>query len=122
MFAIFFTAWSASPNGPDGHWHWPHSLRNALDALSTYTPARPGDRTIVDALDAFCAVLSGGGGLEGAVKAAREGAEATRGMRARLGRAVYVPREDTEDLPPDPGAWGLSTVLGGFYEGFSGLG
>jgi triose/dihydroxyacetone kinase / FAD-AMP lyase (cyclizing) len=45
----------------------------ALKALGKYTPARVGDRTLVDALDPFVQELIEGGDLWKAVEAAREG-------------------------------------------------
>ena len=99
-----------------------HDLKEApskaLDALSTYTPARPGDRTLVDALHPFCQSLAEGDDLNVAVSKARAGAEGTRGMQARLGRATYVgTSEDEAELPPDPGAWGVAALLEGFERG-----
>ncbi|EJD04928.1 Dak1-domain-containing protein [Fomitiporia mediterranea MF3/22] len=100
----------------------------ALEALGTHTPARPGDRTIVDSLAPFCSALTAGESLQTAVNRAKEGAESTRGMRAKLGRATYVGAGNargTEDLdpnlPPDPGAWGVAALLEGLVEGLNGL-
>lgn len=45
----------------------------ALKALGKYTPARVGDRTLVDALDPFVEELVDSGDLWKAVEAAREG-------------------------------------------------
>lgn len=91
----------------------------ALHDLSMHTPARPGDRTLVDALAPFCEALSGAAGLEKAAQEARKGAESTRGMQAKLGRATYVGGESGEagNLPPDPGAWGVAVILEGFVDG-----
>lgn len=47
---------------------------------------------------------------------ARQGAESTRGMKAKLGRAVYV--QEKEGVPPDPGAWGVVAILQGLYDGY----
>ena len=95
---------------------WATALRESLDALGRYTPARPGDRTLVDALQPFVEVLGRSGELGKAADAARLGAEGTRGMRASLGRAVYVGGEGFE-MVPDPGAWGLAV----FFEGLAGV-
>ncbi|KAG1737503.1 uncharacterized protein EDB91DRAFT_1140223 [Suillus paluster] len=77
------------------------SFRNILRSMVQCTvPARPGDRTTVDALVSFCAVLS-----QGAAMGAKEGAETTKGMKARLGRASYVgDGEGGVGVLPDPGA------------------
>ncbi|KAI0470656.1 Dak1 domain-containing protein [Xylariaceae sp. FL0804] len=75
---------------------WAAATRAALASLGRYTPARVGDRTVVDALaplaDALAASSEGGrGGLDdAAVAAVVAGAESTRGMTPRLGRATYV--------------------------------
>ncbi|KAI5118762.1 hypothetical protein M0805_004848 [Coniferiporia weirii] len=92
----------------------------ALEALSAHTPARPGDRTLVDALSPFCHSLASGEGLGDAVEKTKTGAQSTRGMQARLGRATYVGgggADDSSELPPDPGAWGVAALLEGFVEG-----
>jgi triose/dihydroxyacetone kinase / FAD-AMP lyase (cyclizing) len=82
----------------------------ALKALGKYTPARVGDRTLVDALDPFVNELKESKDLWKAVEAAREGATGTAKMTARLGRASYV---GGERLPPDPGAVGLTALVEG---------
>ncbi|KAG2148927.1 DAK1 DegV-like protein [Suillus clintonianus] len=117
LFAIFFTAWSNALRSLNG----PSSLSAALIALGAHTPARPGDRTVVDALAPFCAVLSSDdASLEDAVIAVKEGAESTRGMKARLGRASYVGGgEGGVGVPPDPGAWGVAHIVDGFAKGIA---
>ncbi|KOS16378.1 dihydroxyacetone kinase [Malassezia pachydermatis] len=102
--------------------HWGEAAVHALESLGKYTPARPGDRTLVDALDPFCRTLlkatEGGKGdkeaLEEAVKAAKEGAEHTRELTARLGRATYV--GETSEKVPDPGAWGVWALVEGILK------
>lgn len=76
---------------------WGKAVKKALDSLGTYTPARPGDRTLVDALTPFCETLYAGKPLGEAVAAAKEGADATKTMKARLGRATYVDMDDNKD-------------------------
>lgn len=101
---------------------WANAAAHALEGLHNYTPARPGDRTLVDALDPFCRTLkkeADGGkdakdALKAAVDAAKEGAEATRDMTARLGRATYV--GETSEKVPDPGAWGIWALVKGVSE------
>ncbi|KAA1469230.1 DAK1/DegV-like protein [Dentipellis sp. KUC8613] len=132
LLAIFFTSLSTVvPSDPSGSWH--DAPARALTALSAHTPARPGDRTIVDALSPFCAYLSAegpgkpdvSGAMSEAVRQAKEGAENTKGMKARLGRAVYVGSgeqggQSEDSLPPDPGAWGVAAVLEGLWTGMKG--
>lgn len=54
--------------------------------------------------------------LEAMVEVTKKGAEKTRGMKARLGRASYVTADDGK-VPPDPGAWGVAAVVEGFVSG-----
>lgn len=95
---------------------WGVALTHASQALSKYTPASPGDRTLVDALEPFVRTLNDTGDLKKAAEASRKGAESTKGMKASLGRTVYVGGSGFEKVP-DPGAWGLSE----FFLGIAGL-
>jgi dihydroxyacetone kinase len=94
---------------------WSAALSSASTALSKYTPAQPGDRTLIDALHPFIATLHETGDVKKAAQAAKKGAEGTKGMTASLGRAVYVGGEGFQKVP-DPGAWGLAIFLGGLAE------
>ena len=91
---------------------WAAALKQSCDALSKYTPARPGDRTLVDALYPFVEVLGETGEVKKAAEAARKAADETKGMKASLGRTVYVGGSLYEEVP-DPGAWGLATFFKG---------
>ncbi|THY94529.1 dihydroxyacetone kinase [Aureobasidium pullulans] len=94
---------------------WAEAAKQALEGLGKYTPARPGDRTLVDALEPFIKQLVATGDLKKAAQAAKEGTEATKGMKASLGRSVYVGNEGFKEVP-DPGAYGLSEFLTGLAE------
>ncbi|CAK7220087.1 dihydroxyacetone kinase Dak1 [Sporothrix bragantina] len=122
LYAIFLNALvhalrqqSASASGstsPD----WAAALRHSCDTLSRYTPARPGDRTLVDALYPFVDKLAeSGSSVADAAAASRAGAEHTKGMKASLGRTVYVGGSGFEKVP-DPGAWGLACFFEGLAE------
>lgn len=89
---------------------WGAALKQSSEALSHYTPAQPGDRTLVDALHPFIEVLNATGDLKQAAEASKTGAEGTKGMRASLGRTVYIGGSGFEQVP-DPGAWGLSELF-----------
>ncbi|THY34605.1 dihydroxyacetone kinase [Aureobasidium pullulans] len=91
---------------------WAEAAKQALEGLGKYTPARPGDRTLVDALEPFIKQLVATGDLKKAAQAAKEGTDATKGMKASLGRSVYVGNEGFKEVP-DPGAYGLSEFLTG---------
>ncbi|TIA24880.1 dihydroxyacetone kinase [Aureobasidium pullulans] len=94
---------------------WAEAAKQALEGLGKYTPARPGDRTLVDALEPFIKQLVATGDLKKAAQAAKEGTDATKGMKASLGRSVYVGNEGFKEVP-DPGAYGLSEFLTGLAE------
>ncbi|PQK14999.1 hypothetical protein BB8028_0005g05170 [Beauveria bassiana] len=94
---------------------WAAALQQSVDALSRYTPARPGDRTLIDALSPFVETLARSGDVGQAARASRAAADATRGMKASLGRSVYVGGSGYEEVP-DPGAWGLAC----FFQGLAG--
>ncbi|KAF4996234.1 hypothetical protein FGRMN_4590 [Fusarium graminum] len=94
---------------------WAKVLKQSSDALSKYTPARPGDRTLVDALYPFVEVLNQTKDVKKAAEAALEGANKTKGMQASLGRTVYIGGSGYQEVP-DPGAWGLAS----FFLGLSG--
>lgn len=93
---------------------WGKALGAALENLRRYTPAKVGDRTVMDALLPFAAAMGGSSGFDGAVDAAVKGAEATKTMTPRLGRATYVGLGSggtSQELPPDPGAWGATPAI-----------
>ncbi|OJD28306.1 dihydroxyacetone kinase [Blastomyces percursus] len=93
---------------------WSTALHHSLRALGRYTPAQVGDRTLIDALAPFVTTLAESGDLGAAAKAAEDGAEATKHMKASLGRAVYVgSEEEWIGKVPDPGAFGLAQFLRG---------
>ncbi|KAK1762531.1 dhal domain-containing protein [Phialemonium atrogriseum] len=94
---------------------WAKALSSALESLGRYTPAKLGDRTIMDTLISFAEGMRAGSFDDGVAAAAR-GAEATKKMTPRFGRATYVATGD-KDLPPDPGAWGAMVALNGLKAG-----
>jgi dihydroxyacetone kinase len=95
---------------------WARGLEAAMLVLGKYTPAQPGDRTLVDALYPFVGTLSKTGDVQKAANAANEGAKKTKGMKASLGRTVYVSGENVGQVP-DPGAYGLAEILLGLSGG-----
>ncbi|KAG7133326.1 Dihydroxyacetone kinase like protein [Verticillium longisporum] len=100
---------------------WAGALTTALQNLRRYTPAKVGDRTIMDALIPFAEGMAVGGftaGVEGAVG----GAESTKGMKPRLGRATYVgvgSGDEGREIPPDPGAWAARVTVEGLLAGMA---
>lgn len=90
---------SALPHqGPVGPSDWLAALRAGVAAIGELGGAAPGDRTMLDALhpaaEAFAASLSRGEAPASAwamaVAAAEAGAEETRAMHPRFGRASYL--------------------------------
>lgn len=95
---------------------WAKALESSLRALGKYTPAKPGDRTLMDALYPFVDTLGRTGDMDEAAKAAQKAAQGTKGMKASLGRTVYVGGEGFQEVP-DPGAHGLAELLSGLSDG-----
>lgn len=101
------------PSGRD----WAEAFRLAVARIADLGGARPGDRTMLDALhpaaEAFADALDGGRTLEAAwadcVAAARTGAAATAAMLPRVGRASYL--GDRALGAPDGGAVAVSIWL-----------
>ncbi|KAI0802678.1 dihydroxyacetone kinase [Xylaria sp. FL0064] len=98
---------------------WGMGARVALASLSRYTPAKVGDRTVMDTLIPFAEILAASGKFDEGVDAAVAGAEKTKTLKPRLGRATYVGagQDASHDLPPDPGAWGAMVVIKGLQAG-----
>ncbi len=96
-----------------------------LAALRKQTKAQPGDKTMMDALvpaiQAMRAAVDAGKGvreaLHDAAAAAQAGAEATRHLTARYGRAKFLGEKTRGHL--DPGAASVSLMFEGFYQGMS---
>lgn len=95
---------------------WAKALESSLQALGKYTPAKPGDRTLMDALYPFVETLTSTKNIDDAAKAAQVAAQGTKGMKASLGRTVYVGGEGFQEVP-DPGAHGLAELLLGLRDG-----
>ncbi|OZG75434.1 dihydroxyacetone kinase [Hahella sp. CCB-MM4] len=107
LLSIFFTRAGAAINeGLD----WVNGLKSGLDKMMEYGGAKPGDRTMLDALipavyrldnaDFSCAAIL-----------AREGADMTASMMsAKAGRSSYL-RADSLDGVIDPGAEAIARVF-----------
>jgi len=94
-----------------------------LASVKTLTRAKPGDKTMLDALvpavEAVRAAADEGAGLtealDRAARAAGEGAEATKNMQATFGRAKNIGEKSVGTA--DPGATSVSLIFKGFIEG-----
>jgi ATP-dependent dihydroxyacetone kinase len=106
LLAIFFTAAGDAAAGgatPAG------ALAAGLDRVCQVGGARPGDRTMVDALAPALAAMAEG--LGAAAAAARRGADSTAGMtRARAGRASYISADKLAGHN-DPGAEAVARLF-----------
>jgi dihydroxyacetone kinase len=95
---------------------WAGALDQGCRAISELGGAKPGDRTMLDALDPFVKALKkatdGKASREAvlaAVGTAERGAEATAQMKPRLGRSSYL--GDRVLGYPDPGARAITIWL-----------
>lgn len=91
-------------------------LRSATEGIKARGGADVGDKTLLDALvpltEAVAAELEAGGAAEAALKsglaAAKQGAEETRALQARRGRASYTGERSIGH--PDPGAVAVAVL------------
>jgi phosphoenolpyruvate---glycerone phosphotransferase subunit DhaL len=97
------------------------ALSSGIKKLHKQSRANVGDKTMMDAFLPALDVLSTGNCAQGiqpllahAAAAAARGAEATRGMKARFGRARNLGERVIGH--PDPGAVSVSLILKGFSE------
>lgn len=112
LLAIFFSAASQAAAGGAS---WQKCLVAGLDKMMAYGGAKPGDRTMIDAMAPALAALSKG--VDAAAKAAREGANATAKMKsARAGRSSYVSASNLDGIT-DPGAEAVALLLEGLAKG-----
>ena len=97
---------------------WAKALAAAIESLGRYTPAKIGDRTVMDTLISLAEGIQSGSFDDG-VAAAEKGAVATKTLTPKLGRATYVAAggDSSKELPPDPGAWGALVAIKGLRAG-----
>jgi dihydroxyacetone kinase len=104
---------AAEPDAAD----WARAFASGVDAIAELGGARPGDRTMLDALrpaaEAFAAALDAGqppaSAWQAAVQAAVDGTKATARMHPRLGRASYLGERALG--VPDAGASAVSVWM-----------
>jgi len=89
---------------------WLAALQAGTDAIMELGGAKPGDRTMVDALAPAAAAWSKSGSFTDAARAADEGAKATSDMFPALGRASYLGKRAVGH--PDGGASAVAIWLG----------
>ena len=96
-----------------------------LAAVSKQTKAQPGDKTMMDALVPAVGAISAAAAsgktvaeaFETAASAARAGADSTKDMVARYGRAKFL--GDKTRGSPDAGAASVALLFQGFYAGLA---
>eukprot|EP00949_MAST-11_sp_MAST-11-sp1_P002460 g2460.t1 len=87
------------------------AFKDAVEKASFYGGAKPGFRTMLDALfPAAEAAASANADLNSIATAAEAGAEATKHMRAKAGRSSYL-AENITDGHADPGAVAMAIAL-----------
>ncbi|MFC3126075.1 dihydroxyacetone kinase family protein [Pseudoroseomonas globiformis] len=110
------------PEGEPKPGEWAAAFQAAVAAVSELGGARPGDRTMLDALhpaaEVFASALAAGtqpkAAWEEAVRAGEEGARTTGSMKPRLGRAAYL--GDRAIGHPDAGAAAVAIWLAALKE------
>jgi dihydroxyacetone kinase len=116
LYAAFFARASATlARSPAA---WSSAFQDGCSAISELGGARPGDRTMLDALvpaaAAYSEAINSGQSareaLRAAAEAARLGAAATASMKPRLGRSSYL--GDRALGHPDPGALAVAVWIG----------
>jgi dihydroxyacetone kinase-like protein len=103
-------------------------LEAGLAGLREQTPAKPGDKTMLDALvpavEAFRTAAAAGAGLSAAMQtaaqAADRGAQSTRPMQARFGKARNIGPRSIGTV--DPGAMSVALLFRGFADALAGHG
>jgi len=107
LMSIFFTAAGAEMARSRS---WPLAFQKGIAAVLHYGGAKPGDRTMLDALVPAVEALEQAG-IGAAATAAQEGAAATASMKtARAGRASYVPAANLLGVK-DPGATAVALAF-----------
>uniref|UniRef100_A0AAX7SQS1 Triokinase/FMN cyclase n=1 Tax=Astatotilapia calliptera TaxID=8154 RepID=A0AAX7SQS1_ASTCA len=119
LYSLFLTAAAGHvTEGRSNAAAWATAMNAGTEAMKKYGGAAPGDRTMLDALcpavDELIKLATAPSGghmavLQSAVKKAASGAEATRDLKARAGRASYI-SPNLVSLP-DPGAVAVATIL-----------
>ena len=107
LLSIFFTAASKAFEEGQG---LAQALASGLARMMFYGGARPGDRTMIDALAPALAAFATGD-LDAAARAAAKGAEATASMlKAKAGRSAYIGAGQLSGVV-DPGALAVAHLF-----------
>jgi dihydroxyacetone kinase len=119
FYGVFFlrAGNALSRNGATTASQWADALEEGCQAISELGGAKPGDRTMLDALAPFVKSMKAGAAeglqpgeiLHKAVEDARRGADSTSQMMPRLGRSSYLGHRVLGH--PDPGAEAVAIWL-----------
>jgi dihydroxyacetone kinase len=103
LYGIFFLRCGSvlAGSGRLGMGQWAEAVQQGCTAISELGGAKPGDRTMLDALAPFAKAFKEGWMMM-AVEEAERGVAATAGMKPMLGRSSYL--GDRVLGHPDPGA------------------
>ncbi|XP_034424757.1 triokinase/FMN cyclase [Hippoglossus hippoglossus] len=128
LYSLFLTAAAGHvAEGRSDAAAWASAVHAGTQAMRRYGGADPGDRTMLDALfpavDELMKLTTAPPGgqmviLQAAVQKAASGAEATRNLTARAGRASYIAAERV--TLPDPGAVAVAAILRAVLESLEG--
>ncbi|GCC29157.1 triokinase/FMN cyclase isoform X2 [Chiloscyllium punctatum] len=117
LYSIALTAAAQCLKDNNNPTAWAAAMSTGIEALKRYGGAEPGDRTMLDSLcpaaDELSKLTDEDGSelqvLANAVQKAEEGAEATKDMAAKAGRASYI--SSAQLTRPDAGAVACSAIL-----------
>ncbi|CAJ1085811.1 triokinase/FMN cyclase [Xyrichtys novacula] len=119
LYSLFLTAAAGHvTEGRSNAAAWAKAMHAGTQAMRRYGGADPGDRTMLDALcpavDELMKLTTAPPGgemavLQSAVEKATKGAESTRDLTAKAGRASYIAAERV--TLPDPGAVAVAAIL-----------
>ncbi|OON41693.1 dihydroxyacetone kinase [Izhakiella australiensis] len=107
MSILFTSAGQKLSEGAD----FAAALAYGLERMQHYGGARPGHRTMIDALDPAFKALQQGASIGEVAQAARKGAESTASMQsAKAGRSSYLNAQSLDGVK-DPGASAVESVF-----------
>ncbi|XP_074480316.1 triokinase/FMN cyclase [Sebastes fasciatus] len=129
LYSLFLTAAAGhvTMGLQDNAAAWAGAMHAGTQAMRRYGGADPGDRTMLDALcpavDELMKLTTAQPGgqmavLQSAVQKASSGAESTRHLTAKAGRASYIAAERV--TLPDPGAVAVAAILRAVMESLEG--
>ncbi|XP_037615618.1 triokinase/FMN cyclase [Sebastes umbrosus] len=129
LYSLFLTAAAGhvTMGLQDNAAAWAGAMHAGTQAMRRYGGADPGDRTMLDALcpavDELMKLTTAQPGgqmdvLQSAVQKASSGAESTRHLTAKAGRASYIAAERV--TLPDPGAVAVAAILRAVLESLEG--